>query len=209
MRNEERNGCYINNTLNILLMLIFRWYIRNGWFPISHSSCTELHETCSLLWEMVVGLGKMLFVELFGVYMVSENLCMWTGNGRDWRTSTLAHLPQEWAFLHESQTMVDFEAFESLQRTWLWTSSVVSGEHYFTSIAPDHLHTWTLHQIQPMTTHPGHSSLSFLLVKVRFRMARPTLKSTLTPSKKNMSHTRSTDGQGKLRENILMNHSVQ
>ena len=40
-------------------------------------------------------------------------------------------------------------------------------------------------------------------------MAKATLNKTLTPSKKNMSQTLSTDGQGNDLEYILMNHSVQ
>ena len=40
-------------------------------------------------------------------------------------------------------------------------------------------------------------------------MAKPTLKRTLTPSKKNISQILSTVGQGREREYILINHSVQ
>lgn len=58
-------------------------------------------------------------------------------------------------------------------------------------------------------SYPGHSSLLFCLEKHKLNKASAVLNNILTPSKKNMSQTLRTLGQGNEREYILMNHSVQ
>ena len=53
----------------------------------------------------------------------------------------------------------------------------------------------------------GHFLLTFL-GRAALRSTRPTLKRTLTPSQRNMSQMRSTEGQGSVLEKMQRNHSV-